>query len=748
MPFWIKSRFRLGGSAAPEKNSLRWNMPKRHSKTGDENLSLFASDEASANEPSRNQESASPRIESGATGGPPTVHGVDYQLKVALYEAYRMIAEVLAAPFRDLTITLEARNIQEHGVTRWDVGLGLPTRLLEVKLNASRAEIAEWLDRIGQTHDAAAEFRLVYGGTSGTLAASLSRLMRLAHEASGDQACFLKLCQKEQIRDTEFVLQRLGASAFSALQRMSLRHFPEHLVSDQVTWMARMLCPTDSDSLTRYLREEFFRGIQVRKTFLIRELVDRCQTKGFDLLAPQAIVLDELARPLRAAVALLRYCSAGVPTSVLAHSVGCTEEELPNALRPLIDGRSLALDGERWRLLIRPPAIPPAEEREVLERGLRALLRYIDDHDGSGVGRSLLLDAVSLTRACAGANPAAVVRTFRHVEKILKRHGNKHLVLELADLTIVAAQGPFRGEEEVRAEAQALICGRSWALQRLGDLDGAKKAAKESLELGVAIGWVRNTAFCKKCTGRLARMYAEAATNSRDRSKYLKESVTLLTEAIETFSTMKDIGPNHPEVGDCYSLIARTYLVAKHYSEARGAIGGAYRLIPPDGSKDHLDLLILMGDIDAATGHPEAAEQWYSEALALPQAADVQLSEIFARGYLQRGKNRSTLGRPEGAQQDFENAMTIWRQLEEYEMAARARWEAIQLATNVDHSVLEIFGESSSHLVRVTAFESYMQNYIAPGGQTIAQRAAPSVAQLRQLLAETQRQVKIKYPRP
>src|SRR5579864_2820016 len=148
-------------------------------------------------------------------------------------------------------------------------------------------------------------------------------------------------------------------------------------------------------------------------------------------------------------------------------------------------------------------------------------------------------------------------------KKLSKRHGNKHLVLELADLTITAARDPLRGEDEARAEAQALICGRSWALQRLGDLDGAKKAATEGLGLGDAIGWVRNTAFCKKCTGRLARLFAERTANVSERARYLEESIALLIQAIDTFKTMPEIGPNHPEVGDCFSLIARTYLVAK-----------------------------------------------------------------------------------------------------------------------------------------------------------------------------------------
>jgi tetratricopeptide (TPR) repeat protein len=377
------------------------------------------------------------------------------------------------------------------------------------------------------------------------------------------------------------------------------------------------------------------------------------------------------------------------------------------------------------------------------------LLRYVKDHEAEPAARTLLLDAVQLTRICAHNNPPTVFKTFRQLEQLLKRHGNKRLVLELAELTITAASDPFsRDEEAVRAEAQALICGRAWALQRLGDLAGAQKAGNDSLDLGEAIRWDRNTAFCQKCNGRLARLYAEQEANQSERAKYLDQSIKLLTTAIATFGSMSEIGPDHPEVGDCFSLIARTYLVGKQYGNAKEALQEAYRRIRPKDAKDYLDLLILSGDLEAATGKYDYAENLYSEALAMPASTDAQISEIFARGYLQRGKNRAKLGRTEGARSDFGWAASIWKTLEEYERAAEADWEGIRLLEAVPNLVITKFEESFSHLVRVTAYERYVQEYKSSQAQTVGQRSTPSDVHLSQLLQEAKRSVKIKYPRP
>jgi len=405
-------------------------MPKRRSPSPPGSPPLFPTEEAGRKESSISGEAA-PREESGLTGGPATAHGLEYQLKIALNETYQMMAEVLAAPFKSPTITLEPRNVQERGVTRWDIRRSPPKRLLETKLSVSRDDIFEWLERIHQSHDDDAEFRLVSSRAGGALESSLSRLIKLAHEFSLDEQRFLRIYQREQIKEADAILKALGEKSFGALRRMSLRQSPEEDVADHITFMARMLCPSQAVELTWFLHEELLASMQNRTAISIRELLEKCQAKAFDLIAPQAIVRDELAPPLRAALALLRYCKGGVPTAVLAQTVQCSEQDVQTTLAPLIEGRNLALDGERWRLLGRAPNIQHEEEQEVLERGLKALLRYIDEHNGQAAGRAFLLDAVQLTRFCARINPPAVIRTFRPLEKLLKRHGNKHLVLEL-----------------------------------------------------------------------------------------------------------------------------------------------------------------------------------------------------------------------------------------------------------------------------------------------------------------------------
>src|SRR5436853_3342720 len=95
------------------------------------------------------------------------------------------------------------------------------------------------------------------------------------------------------------------------------------------------------------------------------------------------------------------------------------------------------------------------------------------------------------------------------LDKFLKRLGDKHLVHEVAQLSISAARRAHRTRREVEGEAHALICGLSWVLQRIGSLAQARAFAEASLKLGEDIGWQRNSAFCKKCIGRLYRMEAE-----------------------------------------------------------------------------------------------------------------------------------------------------------------------------------------------------------------------------------------------
>src|SRR5206468_2880638 len=102
-------------------------------------------------------------------------------------------------------------------------------------------------------------------------------------------------------------------------------------------------------------------------------------------------------------------------------------------------------------------------------------------------------------------NPPSVADVYFKIEKLLKRRGDKHLVLQTAQLAIDASRrAHLRTPDIAKYEAHALICGQSWVFQRIGRLPEARIAAEKSLQLGVDIGWERNTAYCTKCLGRLS----------------------------------------------------------------------------------------------------------------------------------------------------------------------------------------------------------------------------------------------------
>jgi hypothetical protein len=117
--------------------------------------------------------------------------------------------------------------------------------------------------------------------------------------------------------------------------------------------------------------------------------------------------------------------------------------------------------------------------------------------------------------------------------------------------------------------------------------------------LGEDIGWARNTAFAKKCIGRLDRVEAEQDGTSADRkTELLRASAEKLHEAIEMFSNNSEFGPTDRQVGDCHSLLARTYLTAGMPYEAKTALREAYDILPATPTKEYFDLLILDGDCE------------------------------------------------------------------------------------------------------------------------------------------------------
>ena len=282
------------------------------------------------------------------------------------------------------------------------------------------------------------------------------------------------------------------------------------------------------------------------------------------------------------------------------------------------------------------------------------------------------------------SHPGVVQNVFQILEKLLKRKGDKHQVLVVAELAIEAARRSCRTDAEVRVEAHALICGRSWVYQRIERLDEARIWAQKSLDLGQRVGWDRNTAFCEKCIGRLLRMEAEQLDGGPERKKLLAESVTYLQDAIKHFGKLSEFGPSHSEVGECFSLLGRTHLTAARLARARECVARASRLLTDPVAKDYMDLSILKGDLLAAVGGEQAqADQYYEEALGAYQEGDAELSEVRARAFYKRGLNRAAGGQTGAAVHDLTQAKTIWRSLGEYKAAAIAAWNAIQLSRSL-----------------------------------------------------------------
>ncbi len=389
-------------------------------------------------------------------------------------------------------------------------------------------------------------------------------------------------------------------------------------------------------------------------------------------------------------LALLIACPDPLPLELVACVAGQDVARLSTTLQRLRSKGVIAIAETTLRLATRNvDGIRNLSDDETAA-ALSAALDFLKTHP-KAEGRPQMRNVVTLQEAANIEIAAATVsHTFRTIQSFLKSSGNKHLVLEVARRSMEASKRSGRGLEQTKDEAVAAICGVSWVYQRTDRLANALAEAQHSLKLGEDINWHKNTAFCYKCLGRLKRMEAEAAQESERRAALLQNSISLLSKAIQEFTTLELVA----EVGDCYSLLARTYLAVGDPERARTAINEAnQRLIDPN-NKDYLDLQIVKGDLMLRVSR-RSAEGFYSEVIAATEDGgyDAQRSEITARAYLHRGRVRRILG-DHGARADFLSAAKIWGHLED-PMADTAHWEIQQAATWVDREAKELLDRES-----------------------------------------------------
>ena len=459
--------------------------------------------------------------------------------------------------------------------------------------------------------------------------------------------------------------------------------------------------------------------------------------------SPLVVCADGDSKPTQAvmkALSILQVCPMGLPLQVLSQATGVSSDGLRVMLSERLELTSEP--GELWSIKNKSQVTANDLSPDLLADGFEALLLYIQRHKQEPTASSQADNALELGKICIHRRHRPVAQLFKVLQKILKRRGDKRLVLAVAKLSLEAARRHPRGLEELKAEAMTRICGEAWAYQRLNQLADARAAADDSLRLGKDIPWDRNTAFCMKCIGRLLRIQAEQQQDQGSKDKLLGESESHIKEAICKFENLEEVGPNHAEVGDCYSLLGRTLLLSNNRREAAKAASKARQLLTDQNDKDYLDLCLLAGDLEAAGQRHADAEAYYEEVLRKIQTGDAEKSEIYARAYLARGRARLALGQRDHAIVDFDRGVKIWRELEDTYNASRAEWARIKVTSGLKPAIIALL-EKESYPVRVEAYYLHEIRSQAGSGKAIAKRAEPSKTAWIQMVQEAKQKVAI-----
>lgn len=680
---------------------------------------------------------------SGAVGGPGTGAGLNYQVDFAVFRALEKISHALVNPLEQGEISMEPRFVTGRAVTCWDVGTSPPDTVTEAKLKPKRDEIVEWLDRVesGLKQSGARQFELFYGRGAGPLISAVERLSRIAKEAGGDCEKFKARVNLERTPDVDNVLNHLMTDPHSSLLRMSVVPFDSAALQRDTQFALRhLVCEPDRQRLYNFLSTKFHKGIEDRVTFKVKDLLEEAKNAGIVFFPPPTFQTDDLDPLVHGTIFILENCEFGLPEDVLTAVLECPIEKLRGSLYPFVEHRVLTPESGLWAVAPLKPRLAHENGSHLLGCTLRQLLEFIKSNRQNPRGWSQVPNAIALAKVCQTDQPELVACLLWRLDKLLKRTGNKRLVLEVADLSIAAAHHGPRTEEQAKGEAVALVCGRSWVYQRINELAKARAEGENSLQLGKEIGWDRNTAYCHKCIGRLFRMEAERqATNAATREDFLRSSIDNLTHAIELFPVLSELPDRDriSETGDCYSLLGRTYLVAGDRTKAQKAAREAIDRITDKSSKDYADLQILLGDIARSENDNAAAASCYEDAIRAAGTADAERSEIAARAWFQKGLLT-------GASFCFETAAKIWDLLEEDENADKAKWQCMKLAERVPLSATEVLA-SESPSVRVEVIRLHELALAEMTGPSRGQRAKLDTKYWKALLPDAKRNVAVQH---
>ena len=669
-------------------------------------------------------------------GGPSTARGLNFQTNYAIYKTLHLVATAMNAPHKRCWIALEPRYAAT-AVTAWDIQSSPPDVIAEAKLAPTHSDLTGYLERVKDSGFPGA-FLLVWAKGS-RLLTDIEVLTRLANEARGDSQRFNRLVEAQHIGAAAEILSTLGPNHQALLQRISVENLPEEALRRDTDFCAKMLTGAAGPDLAAKLFKKFSEASERRQHFEINDIINELKKGGLQFHVPAEVALAEVPVDLPKSLYLLQRCPDALPIQVLARAVETNLEDLAGLLEPLESSRLTCRDGDLVRVAHLPNQITVQNSGDLVAKALPPLLEFIRSNGDSPPSRGQLRNAIALGKAATSARPDSVIDIFLQTQSLLKSLGDKHLVLEVADLCLEAANRMGADERAAKTRALTLICGKSWVYQRVERLAEALTLARKSLDLGQAIPWPRNTAYCKKCIGRIMRLQAEAEPDPKIKKTRLAESVEWLKAAIEMFE-QPELGLPQTDTGDSYSLLGRTYLVAGQLDIADASIQKAFDIILAGTSKDYMDLKILAGDMEARRGNLGSAESHYSDVLALSIPDDHERSEILARARLQRGILLERVGRIEAAKTDYRIAQRMWSELDERTSAAKAEWRLLRMTSSIPQDHIALFEAEKCPRTRVRAFLAYQDGVQSRTG-AIAYRSRPSQTQVANLLTQARRAV-------
>jgi tetratricopeptide (TPR) repeat protein len=643
-------------------------------------------------------------------------------------------------PWHGSTLSTEPRSSGVNGQIAFDIGLNEANRQLEVKLAPTRSDIQDFVDSVAddpRSTDRTTTFELVHGRLS-RAAADLTEIARAAREAA-DPSHFLSLLTNLSDSQHELV-SRLGVHSWARASQIKVTYLPESTARLQVEWITDRLYGEASARAARdHLSVRFAAAAAKRETFDVRTLHDDLASAGVHSHFAPVADLTGLSTHIQDAIAILAALDVPVPLFVVSTVVGVDEHKLAADLDAFVAWGSV--DGSRALLLtISIDGVSHSRRELLLAEALKELLDIAQDRSRRSLAITQIRNITRLAEDLAVSRPALVSSVYPLAEKLFKTTGNLQLALTTARLSLRASGRPPTREsvvsnQQLRDRAQTLICGESWVLQRVGELDEADRLASESLALGEHLGWDRNTAYCLKCRGRLLRMRAELLDGT-ERQHLLEESERSLLKAIDRFSDAAEFGPDDPEVGDCFSLLARTFLVAGKRSAAwRALLQGQNLLERERGQKDWADAQILEADLLVGDGDYPGAIRRLDEVLELfPASADSDATEIAARALVARARTRE--GRdPKRSGKDYEIAASLYERLEDYRRADEITWAKLVIMGAVPPDI-KPFLEDEDVQVRVAAVAVLERELMESSNRAVGQRRGISQAHVRQLLAD------------